>query len=131
MRGITIKRARTWHDRKMRPCIEPSTGPVSLSPFRSWPDCIINTSGYDFRKGQGSPQGKWKSFCVVSKNEFPLGNSPAPNPRCCGTTSITEYALILLAARIKCLMEFSEGTAKHFGYFAAKQQHPVAARDRC
>jgi hypothetical protein len=25
---------------------------VSLSPFQSWPDCIINTSGYDFRKGQ-------------------------------------------------------------------------------
>jgi hypothetical protein len=20
--------------------------------FQSWPDCIINTSGYDFRKGQ-------------------------------------------------------------------------------
>jgi hypothetical protein len=33
-------------------CIEQSNGPVSLSPFRSWPDCIINTSGYDFRKGQ-------------------------------------------------------------------------------
>jgi NADPH:quinone reductase-like Zn-dependent oxidoreductase len=37
----------------MRPCIEQSNGPVSLSPFQSWPDCIINTSGYDFRKGQG------------------------------------------------------------------------------
>jgi hypothetical protein len=36
----------------MRPCIEQSNGPVSLSPFQSWPDCIINTSGYDFRKGQ-------------------------------------------------------------------------------
>jgi hypothetical protein len=23
-----------------------------LSPFRSWLDCITNTSGYDFRKGQ-------------------------------------------------------------------------------
>src|SRR5262249_13812179 len=35
-----------------RPCIERSNGPVSLSPFRSWPDCIINTSGYDFQKAQ-------------------------------------------------------------------------------
>jgi hypothetical protein len=52
MRRITIRRARTWHYRKMRPCIEQSNGPVSLSPFRSWQDCIINTSGYDFRKGQ-------------------------------------------------------------------------------
>ena len=47
-----VLRARTWHYRKMRPCIEQSNGPVSLSPFRSWPDCIINTSGYNFRKGQ-------------------------------------------------------------------------------
>jgi hypothetical protein len=29
-----------------------SNGLASLSPFQSWPDCIINTSGYDFRKGQ-------------------------------------------------------------------------------
>jgi hypothetical protein len=36
----------------MRPYIEQSNGPVSLSPFQSWPDCIITTSGYDFRKGQ-------------------------------------------------------------------------------
>jgi len=36
----------------MRPCIEQSSGLVSLSPFRSWPGCIINTFGYDFRKGQ-------------------------------------------------------------------------------
>jgi hypothetical protein len=38
--------------RKMRPCTEQSNGPVSLSPFPSWPGCIINTSGCDFRKGQ-------------------------------------------------------------------------------
>ena len=54
MRCITIKRARTWRYRKVRPCIEKFSGPVSLSPFQSWPDCIINTSGYDFRKGQVS-----------------------------------------------------------------------------
>src|SRR5216117_2878300 len=41
-----------WHYRKMRPCIEQSNGPVSLSLSQSCPDCIINTSGYDFRKGQ-------------------------------------------------------------------------------
>src|ERR1700690_2213318 len=38
MRHTTIKRARTWHYRKMRPCTEQSNGPVSLSPFPSWPD---------------------------------------------------------------------------------------------
>jgi hypothetical protein len=36
----------------MRPCIELSNGLVSLSPFRYWLGCIINTSGRDFRKGQ-------------------------------------------------------------------------------
>jgi hypothetical protein len=44
--------ARTWHYRKMRPCIEPSSGLVPLSLFPSWRGCITNTSGYDFRKGQ-------------------------------------------------------------------------------
>src|SRR5437870_1403080 len=52
MRRITIRRARTWHYRKIRPCIEQSNGPVSLSLSQSCPDCIINTSGYDFRKAQ-------------------------------------------------------------------------------
>jgi len=42
--------------RKMRPCIEQSNGPVPLSPFQSWQDCIIDTSGYDFRKGQAAGQ---------------------------------------------------------------------------
>jgi peptidoglycan hydrolase-like protein with peptidoglycan-binding domain len=51
-RRITINRARTWHYRKTRPYTEPSNGPESLSPFRFWPDCIVNTSGYNFRKGQ-------------------------------------------------------------------------------
>jgi hypothetical protein len=48
---ITIRLARTWRYRKMRRRIEQSSGPVSLSPFPSWRDCIINGSGYDFRKG--------------------------------------------------------------------------------
>ena len=53
MRRITIKRARTWHYRKMRPCIEQSNVLAPSSPFRSWLDCTTNTSGYNFRKGQG------------------------------------------------------------------------------
>jgi hypothetical protein len=36
----------------MRPCIERSNDLATLSPFRSWLDCTINTSGYDFPKGQ-------------------------------------------------------------------------------
>jgi hypothetical protein len=36
----------------MHACIEQSNGPVPLWPFRSWPGCIINTSGYDFRNEQ-------------------------------------------------------------------------------
>ena len=52
MQHITIKHARTWHYRKMRHCAEPSNGLAPLSPFRSWPGCITNMSGYDFRKGQ-------------------------------------------------------------------------------
>src|SRR5437764_15141668 len=51
MRRITIRRARTWHYRKIRPCIEQSNGPVSLSLSQSCPDCIIATCGYDFREG--------------------------------------------------------------------------------
>jgi hypothetical protein len=50
---ITIRRARTWHCRKMRPCTEQSNGLVLLLPFRSWPGCIMNMPGYNFRKGQG------------------------------------------------------------------------------
>jgi hypothetical protein len=52
MRRTTIKRAPTWHYRKMRRCLEPSNGLVVLSPFRSWPGYIIDTVEYDFRKGQ-------------------------------------------------------------------------------
>jgi hypothetical protein len=49
---ITIKRALTWHYRKMRPCTELSNDLAPLSPFRYWLGYITNTSGYDFRKGQ-------------------------------------------------------------------------------
>src|SRR3974390_2395612 len=36
----------------MRPCTEQPNGLVLLLPFRSWPGCIINMPGYNFRKGQ-------------------------------------------------------------------------------
>ena len=49
---FTIERARTWHYRKMRPCVEQSNGLVPLSLFPSWQGYITNTSGYEFRKGQ-------------------------------------------------------------------------------
>ena len=49
-----LRMARTWHYRKMRRCIEPSNDLAPLSPFRYWLDCITNTSGYDFRKGQAA-----------------------------------------------------------------------------
>jgi Integrase core domain len=61
--AYTIKRARTWHYRKMHPCIEQSKGLASLSPFQSWPDCITNTSGYDFRKGQPWPTAPIAAGC--------------------------------------------------------------------
>src|SRR5215831_4901538 len=52
MQRITIKRARTWHCRRMRHYVELSNGLAPSSQFRSWLDCIINTSGCNFRKGQ-------------------------------------------------------------------------------
>src|SRR5438045_4105953 len=64
---ITIRRARTWHYRKMRPCIEQSNGPVSLSLSQSCPDCIINTSGYDFRKGQGGLMSYGANFAHLDR----------------------------------------------------------------
>ena len=50
--AITINRAHTWHYRKIRRCVERSNGPATLSPRPFWPGYIIDTSGYDFRKGQ-------------------------------------------------------------------------------
>jgi hypothetical protein len=54
MQRITIKRVRTWHYRKMRRYIDPSNTLAPSSPFPSWLDYTTNTSGYDFRKGQGA-----------------------------------------------------------------------------
>jgi hypothetical protein len=47
--------------------ITPSNGPVSLSPFQSWPDCIINMSGYDFRKG---PQFSVAFITNIAESNF-------------------------------------------------------------
>ena len=60
MPHITIERARTWHYRKMRACIEPSNTLAPLSPFRSWLGCTTTTSGYDFRKGQVLPRQRFR-----------------------------------------------------------------------
>jgi hypothetical protein len=49
--------ARTWLYIKMRPYEGPSNTLVVSLPFLFWPDCITNTSGYDFRKGQGVSTG--------------------------------------------------------------------------
>jgi hypothetical protein len=75
IRRITIKRARTWHYRKMRPCIEPSNDLAPLSPFQSWLGCITNTSGYDFRKGQadgsGQPRSRFRHACRCRRSSPP------------------------------------------------------------
>jgi hypothetical protein len=49
---LVCRRARTWHYRKTRPCIEQPDGLLSLSPFQFLPDYVINTSGCYFRKGR-------------------------------------------------------------------------------
>ena len=38
-------------DAPLHRAIQRSSDLAPLLPFRSWPDCIINISGYDFRKG--------------------------------------------------------------------------------
>jgi hypothetical protein len=47
-----FNRVRTCLYTKMRPCIDWFSDRAPISPFRYWLGCIINTSGYDFRKGQ-------------------------------------------------------------------------------
>src|SRR5262249_4804412 len=78
MQHITIKRARTWHYRKMRPCIEQSNDLAPLSPFPSWLDCITNTSGYDFRKGQAEGAIPIGPFLDLARRQ---GRAPAADRR--------------------------------------------------
>jgi hypothetical protein len=52
--AITIKRARTWHYRKIRRYVEFSNCLVPLLLFSSWPRHIKNTVGSDFRKRHGA-----------------------------------------------------------------------------
>jgi len=49
---ITIKRARIGHSRRIFHCGERSSGSVRSQLCQSRVDYIINTSGYDYRKGQ-------------------------------------------------------------------------------
>jgi hypothetical protein len=51
----------------MRPCIYQSNSPVLLSLFQSWPDCIINMLGNDFRKGQVVPDFSIDSILIWIK----------------------------------------------------------------
>ena len=49
---------------------------MSLSPFQSWPDCTINTSGYDFRKGQAlsdDPKGTGRLEALAGFMSNPAG----------------------------------------------------------
>src|SRR5262249_55619067 len=97
MQRITIKRARTWHCRRMRHYVELSNGLAPSSQFRSWLDCIINTSGCNFRKGQvslGSGAGarerqnlKAIIQTCVSRNDSPvleLNHVDSDSPRFAG-----------------------------------------------
>ena len=52
----------------MRLCIEPSSDLEPLSASRYWPDYIINTFGYDFRKGQ--PATKPKATLNAPRSDF-------------------------------------------------------------
>ena len=55
MQSTTIKRARIDPSRRTHQYAEPLNGSAPLPLSRSRADSIINTSGYDFRKGQGHP----------------------------------------------------------------------------
>jgi len=61
--------------RKMRLFIGQPNDRAPLSPFRSWPGCITNTPGYDFRKGHG----------VLSNDRVSINESQCDSTerRCC------------------------------------------------
>ena len=54
----------------MRPCTEQPNDLAPLSPFRSWLGCITNTSGYDFRKGQGANSNEPKITAGQAEKDF-------------------------------------------------------------
>ena len=102
MRRITIKRGRTWHYGKMRRYIEQSNALAPLSRFQSWLACTINTSGYDFQKGQrnvGSSRSckdniQWvsSSAAEVSVSWRPLQRiQPLPGPISAGPNDKERY----------------------------------------
>jgi len=49
-----MRAARIWDWGRTRRYDEPSNDPGLSSPYQCFPDCIIATRGYDFRKGQPS-----------------------------------------------------------------------------
>ena len=62
----------------MRRCIEQSNNLALLSPFPSWLGCIINTSGYDFRKGQAlemTGDGAWNETRAL-RVDVPVAEAP-------------------------------------------------------
>ena len=114
MRRITIKLARTWHYRKMRPCIEQSNDLAPLSPFRSWLDCTTNTSGYDFRKGQvGSsvqqPKQKLTQECHLHSSDL------LACYRCAQLTSVASVATGIVLSAVELLRSVSRCARSRLG----------------
>ena len=62
----------------MRPHIEQSNGLATLPPFRSWLDCTINTSGYDFRKGQERTAAVLEEtlYLAIARPDMQITNMP-------------------------------------------------------
>src|SRR5262245_26587114 len=80
MRRITIKRASTCPYRKMRPRIDWFSDLAPLLPIRYWLGCIINTSGYDFRKGHAALRRLTGLLIEISFGlRHPLPSSPKPH----------------------------------------------------
>src|SRR5436189_4729596 len=80
---------------RMRRWAGRSSGPVSLSPSQSCPGCTINTSGYDFRKGQGLLI--FLSSAIVLPNaddprsQIPIGTI-VHHSKCAGQTSAVDHS---------------------------------------
>jgi hypothetical protein len=64
----------------MRRCIDQSNGVASSSPSPSWLDCIINTGGYDFRKGHPS-RSRLERERPIPITEFLDGYNPDPETK--------------------------------------------------
>jgi hypothetical protein len=85
----------------MRPRIEPSNDLALSSPFRSWLDCITNTSGYDFRKGHGLPAG-----AVASPVTFTNIEKTSTVPARVGVEFGLEYKIVGEPSGAEVTLEF-------------------------